>query len=297
MANGGRSMSAQLAPNWQGLPPVFLDNSLLKRAPRNTNLSTLIPPSTKTLIPPPKFLRHKTPQALQGMSCRHSETGRKSRLFLLSKKKNDHSKHKPKKTKNRKTVSYSGQIVINEKTYKVNAKEKQGIYLSIMHKAIEQLEICQEKWSRVLVIRFDLHQKDPIKDNHKVSNFIDNFKRRLQRQYGFDDIGYLWVREHERAKAQHYHCAIYLDGNKIRHSSKVLRIIKDTWEGSGRHKKEGNHVPVIKNPFYFVDNEVTKAKAIYRISYLCKERGKGYHSHYVNDYSASRLTKRFRLPT
>lgn len=285
-----------LATDQQVKYPAFLDNSKLKRVPRKTHSFTLIPPSNKTLIPPSKFLRHKTPKALRGMSCRENATGRNSRLFLLSKKRNDKTRHKPSKTKNRKTVSYSGEMIHNGTAYKIHAKEKQGVYLSILHKAIDQLEVCQEKWSRVLVICFDLHQAHYKKDNHKVSNFIDNFKRRLERQYGFSDIGYLWVREHERAKAQHYHCVIYLDGNKIRHSSKVLRIIKSTWEGEGKRRIEGNHVPVIKNPFYFVDNESTKHEAVWRISYLCKERGKGYHGQYVNDYNTSRLKPKFKMP-
>ena len=288
-------MRAQLSPNWQNTPPAFLGNLPLKCTPvsqKRWNINSYV---FNTLIPTSKFLRLKTPKALRCMPCKDYDTGRFSRLFLLSKKRNDTSKHKPKKTKGRKTVSYSGEIIHNEKAYKVNAKEKQGIYLSIMHKAIEQLEISQEKWSRVLVIRFDLHQQFYRQTNKKVSNFIDSFKQKLQRRYGFNDIGFLWVREHERAKAQHYHFVIFLDGNKIRHSSKVLRIIKDTWERRGKNKIVGNHVPVIKNPFYFVDNEEAKAKAIWRISYLCKERGKGYHGKYVNDYNTSRLTKPVRL--
>lgn len=294
-------MSAHLATDQQVKYPAFLDNHSgkvgvnpkFKRAGGKLLPSTLIPPLAETLIPTPIFLLHRTSKALQGMSCRHPDSVRKARLFLISKESNAKARHKPKRVKNRKLVSYSGLITLGGNTYRINGKAKRGIYLSMLHKAINQLDICQKKWSRVLVIRCDLHQRFYRTDNHKVSNFIDNFKRRLQRQYGFDDIGYFWCREHGRAKAQHYHCVIYLDGNKIRHSSKVLRIVKGTWEGCGRHIKPGNHVPVIKNPFYFVDSEVTKANAIYRISYLCKERDKGYHDHYVNDYGASRLTPKW----
>ena len=289
-------MNALIAPNWQGSSPVILNDPLSKCAPASQGKVTLIPTFWNTLIPTSKFLRFKTTKAIQCLPCSGYETKQKTRLFLLSNKSNTPLKHKPKKTKNRKTVSYSGEIVHTGKTYKVNAKEKQGIYLSIMHKAINQLEICQDKYSRVLLIRFDLHQQFYRKDNKKVSNFIDSFKQRVQRQYGFNDIGFLWVREHEKAKAQHYHCCIFIDGNKIRHSSKVLRIVKSTWEGKGKTLNKGHHVPVIRNPYYLIDNDNTKAEAIYRISYLCKERGKGYHGNYVNDYSTSRLNKRVRLP-
>ena len=50
-------------------------------------------------------------------------------------------------------------------------------------------------------------------------------------------------------------------------------------------------MPTIKNPYYYLDKNnlnIELAKAIYRISYLAKVRGKGYRSQQAKDYGASR---------
>lgn len=226
-------------------------------------------------------------------ACGDFQTVQKARLFLISDYSNT-SKRKIKtrsqsskiyKPKNRKKISYSGSIRHDGIVYQVNSSNKRGIFLTPLHKAIEQLEICRQKWGRVLLIRFDLHQGHYTKDSCHISKFVKNFKDRLERAYGLSEIGYFWARENERAKYQHYHFAIMLDGNKVRHSSKVLRIVRNTWKA-----KQHRHVPTIKNPYYFIDNGKTKADAIYRISYLAKSRGKGYRDKQNKDYSTSRLT-------
>jgi hypothetical protein len=51
-------------------------------------------------------------------------------------------------------------------------------------------------------------------------------------------------------------------------------------------------MPVIKNPFYFIDKDncqEERAKAIDRLSYLAKTRGKGYRDPQAKDYETSRL--------
>ncbi|WP_164837607.1 YagK/YfjJ domain-containing protein [Salinivibrio costicola] len=51
------------------------------------------------------------------------------------------------------------------------------------------------------------------------------------------NIGYLWVREHERAKQQHYHCVLFLDGSKVNHFHTIQTTIDDYWAAF-----EGGHV-------------------------------------------------------
>ncbi len=216
------------------------------------------------------------------MVLRGSGSKQKERLFLIS---NQGSTRNRAKTKNRKYVSYSGELLHNGAAYEVNAA-KSGIYTQILHRMLAQFEICEAKWGRVFVLRFDLHQRFYSQDSKHISMFRKNLSRRLEREYGMSEMGYAWAREQERSKSQHYHFAIMLDGNKIRHSAKLLRIIKDTWQ-----RKTSNTMPTIPKPFYFVDDASIKADAIYRISYLAKVRGKGYRAKQAKDYSCSRLIK------
>ena len=59
---------------------------------------------------------------------------------------------------------------------------------------------------------------------------MKNLKQKIGRDYEIIKIGYQWVREQERAKKQHYHVVLFLDGNKIQHPKKLNAIIKEMWE-------------------------------------------------------------------
>ena len=55
---------------------------------------------------------------------------------------------------------------------------------------------------------------------------------------------------------------------------------------------ENGHMPYLEYPFYCINKhnlETERLKAIYRVSYLAKVRGKGYRDDQVKDYSGSRL--------
>ncbi len=291
-----------LHPNWQNTPPAFLDNYTFK------NCSSLLAKCAKTVcgltafdgqkslcgFPPSVYRRFQTNESISNAGCRYVPPLTERRFFLLSindsKESKPLKKAKPKKLLNRKYASRSDSFIHDGKTYLVNAK-KSGYYTQIMHRIIEQLELSLDKWKRVLVIRFDLHTRFKSSDNKRVTRFTDNLKRRLQRKYGMFEVGYVWARECEKAKAQHYHFALFLDGDKVRRSNEILEIVSSTWKAI-QHK---NHVPVIPRPYHFINSPESKADAIYRISYLAKTRGKGYRDPQAKDYSTSRLTKPVRL--
>jgi len=189
-------------------------------------------------------------------------------------------------TRNRKTVSYDDQYHFGAATYKVNVTKRSGIYKEIMQKMIEQLSAAIKLHKRLLVVRFDLHSYDFDNNSRKVSLFRKAIIQWIERNYNTQQVGYVWVREQERSKKQHYHFALFIDGNKIRHPKKLLEVIADKWSYTDHHN---NHMPVVKNPYYFVDNEKALSDAIYRISYLAKERSKGHRPDQAKDYSTSRL--------
>jgi hypothetical protein len=228
-----------------------------------------------------------------------SETELKGGILLLSVDSNtclsSESKHeylqtsersekKPKRTINRKRIIYDDTFTLNGKTYQVNAT-KSGLYAEILKSIIEQFQIALLKWKRVFVLRFDLHTHAFSEDNKRITAFRKRLFEKLKRQYGFKDIGFCWVREHERAKAQHYHFVLFLDGRLIKHSSKIIPMIKAAWEdGTGTYT-----VPYIKHPFHFADSEDVIKKAVYRVSYLAKPRGKGYRPSQTKDFQCSRM--------
>lgn len=234
-------------------------------------------------------------QALQHQPATLSIEQQKARLFLISKRNNNENgavsdkkqqapQYEARRRVNRKAVTFKESFNFMGETYCVNPK-KSGLYVEILKSMIKQFQIAEAKWKRVFVLRFDLHMSVSRRDSKIVTAFRKRLFQKLKLYYGFTDICYCWVREQERAKSQHYHWALFLDGNLIRHSSRINKVIKQTWEmPCGSY-----HVPVIKHPFYFVDNKETTQLAIKRISYLAKTRGKGYRDEQAKDFQCSRM--------
>jgi len=232
--------------------------------------------------------RDSEAKSLTGEASHFSETSNKSRLFLISKDslviaKTSKAKNQKKK-RNRKKVIFNDVFTHNGKDYRVNSA-KSGLYAEILTKLIEQFELASQKWKRVFVLRFDLHSHYYSGDNKRITAFRKRLFQRLKREYGFNQIGFAWVREMERSKAQHYHWALFLDGDLIRHSSRINLMVKDAWED----ETGAYHVPTIPRPFYFGNVETIAEDVIYRVSYLAKARGKGYRDKQAKDYQTSRM--------
>jgi len=190
---------------------------------------------------------------------------------------------------NRKREYFCEHIEINGEQIRINiGSNTGGVYYEIIKRMIDQLDIAIKIHKRVLVYQFILSTNYYTPDNKRISNLMKNLKQKIGRDYGIKQIGYAWVREQERAKKQHYHVVLFLDGNKIQHPKKLNAIIKEMWEPHG-------HMPVIRNPFYYIkkNDNATRLDVIWRISYSAKIRGKGYRDPQANDYQTSRLRIRY----
>ncbi|MBS9780142.1 MAG: inovirus-type Gp2 protein [Moraxellaceae bacterium] len=139
---------------------------------------------------------------------------------------------------------------------------------------------------RVVVIRFDLHQQHYTPNNSHLNDYFRNVVRKAKRKYNLSRVGYGWVREVERVKNQHYHCFIILDGNKVKNGYRFLDEVRSDWLF-----RTDSSFFIPDNPIHFItrDNERETSEAVYRLSYLAKERGKGYKATNARDYSTSRL--------
>ncbi len=152
-----------------------------------------------------------------------------------------------------------------------------------------QLDAMLSFRSRVLVVRLDLHVSEYTGDNRKVSRMLSKLKRWLLEQYQMSKVGHVWVREQERAKKQHYHLALMLDGRLVRHPSKVIKWVEQYWEFRNDPKP---YTPRSCYTMVTRRDEESYNKAFYRLSYLAKDRGKGYKDVTANNYSVSRLKRR-----
>ena len=174
----------------------------------------------------------------------------------------------------------------NDNLWRVNAR-KSGIYTEMFKPMMEQLFTMRQHHNKLLVVRFDLHQSHATENSDHVSRFMDKLKKRVIRKYKLCRVGYIWVREQEKSKHQHYHLVLMIDGNKEQFPDDILKIAEQIWHDQNM----GYTFSIPPNPYYyFKRNDIGKLKmVIWRISYLAKGRGKGYRLPQVKDYSTSRI--------
>jgi len=177
--------------------------------------------------------------------------------------------------------------VIGNRSYGINtSNNKYACYTDILNTMHGQMQAMLSHHNKVIVVRFDLHCDKYTPCNTELSRFMCKVRKRLYSHYKCTRFGYLWVREQERSKSQHYHVMLIIDANKIQHPSALLGWLQARWTVRGHPRP---YVP--KNCFYKVhrgDGDAF-AEAFYRCSYLAKARGKGYGSLGANNYSSSQV--------
>lgn len=129
-------------------------------------------------------------------------------------------------------------------------------------------------------------------DNHILSTFINRQKQWIERTYKTKHIGHGWAREKEKAKKQHYHVYLIIDGDVIQNPTKLLKRINAKWYKHGSIWIPTKKLETDRGCFYYIDKHNYKderAEVIERLSYLAKTRGKGYKDKQAKNYSVSRL--------
>ncbi|MCL1036464.1 inovirus Gp2 family protein [Shewanella submarina] len=161
-----------------------------------------------------------------------------------------------------------------------------GWYRDILVTCLNQLDALLTHTSKALVIRFDCHMSGYSENNAIIKKFRRRLLKKLRRHYPGLLLGYLWVREIEKAKSQHYHFVFLVDAERIPTANVFLSCATDVWE---RLTDIHPHVP--ENPYYLVKrgDKSRHAELIKRVSYLAKKRGKGYKARQGKDYGASRI--------
>ena len=170
----------------------------------------------------------------------------------------------------------------------INVAKGSGCYIEILESLAGQMLSMLCNHNKLITIRFDLRLYEYSGNNKKITDFIRPLRKWLQNKYGTNEVGYVWVREQETAKQQHYHFVLLLDGNKVKSSKAIF----DRIEHIASYRDISAWLP--KNPFNKIIRGDLKSfsEAFERGSYLAKERGKGYKDKTANNYSASEITIR-----
>jgi hypothetical protein len=180
-------------------------------------------------------------------------------------------------------VSHERVIEMNDEIWFVDAR-KSGLYRPMLKAMLAQVFNMLSHYKRVHIVRFDLHIPDYTNDNSIITTFNRRLRQKLKQKYKINKIGFIWVRE--KAKRQHYHFALMLDGKAIQYPNFLLKnIVAPIWQNLGG----SIHYP--DNGYYNLarDNKDTIQPAIERISYFAKGRGKGYKPPQTKNYGTSRI--------
>ena len=165
------------------------------------------------------------------------------------------------------------------------SKSGLGHYLPQLEQTVGQMDAMLSHHSKVLVVRTDLHLYVGSDDNKPMSDFIRRLRKKLS-SMGHKHFGYIWCREQNVSDVQHYHLAVMVDGNKMRHPHHLIGLIEYFWETWGHVKP---YVP--QNCYSLIkrgDDEAFQ-KVFDRLSYLAKVATKGKRKKTTNDHSTSRI--------
>lgn len=206
-------------------------------------------------------------------------------------------------------------VISNEPTIELDGlilpvyTSKGDYYVEPLVAIKDQLDAMLSHHSKVFVFRFDIRIKENsyydeegnefstfTDDNQIVTNYLKVFNRWLKRRYKLSRIGYVWCREIEKAKKQHYHLVLMVDGNKINATTSLHNTIKPKIKELAIRQGLVEHIPPNA---YMVDNADLKQgdytlykDAFYRASYLAKVTGKGIKGERANNFQPSRVKPR-----
>lgn len=163
-----------------------------------------------------------------------------------------------------------------------------GWYPKMVFRFVDQLEAMLTHSRCVMIIRADLHINGYTDKNKVLAMFWRRLGKRLKRKYASLEIGYIWVREQEKAKQQHYHVMLMVSKELIHYSGTVTSMIIDVWKGI-----TGTQAHIPKNCYYTVkrDDRASFIEPVKRVCYLAKSRGKGYRPPQTKDFGSSKIKR------
>ncbi len=119
-------------------------------------------------------------------------------------------------------------ISVNGQTWRVNSKGS-GLISHAIKVMINQVDVMLSHHSKIHIIRFDLRVYEYTENNGLITAFNRRLHKWLKRKYHLKRVGYIWCRELEKAKHQHYHYALMVDGHKVNYPHEITNKVKELW--------------------------------------------------------------------
>lgn len=164
-----------------------------------------------------------------------------------------------------------------------DGKRVYSVFSEIVDRIIEQFNIAFQIHGRLFVQHIVLSTEHYTPDNSNMTDFRKAITLMLKRKYKATRLAYVWSREIETSKQQHYHLFLVVDGQKLCFGEGLRK------EVSAMIKRSDYFTKATMAGFHQVETVADLDSAIFHATYVAKTRGKGYRSEQAKDYSTSRL--------
>lgn len=166
-------------------------------------------------------------------------------------------------------------------------------YVEPLEKIKREIDAMLSHHDKVFVLRFDIHVHTYSQTNAVISTFRKNYAARVKRYYKTKNVAYVWCREVEKKKKQHYHFAVIVDGNQTWVAGALLAMAAEV------ASVQDLSIGYCDSPSYLIrradlakGDYSTYNEAFHRLSYLAKERGKTIKAERAKSYHTSRIDPR-----
>lgn len=188
-------------------------------------------------------------------------------------------------------ITFDREIEFERRRVEINNPPScKGCFVGILDKIVSQLSAMLSHHYKVLICMEIFPVVDFSEDNKLFSRFIEKFKKRLRTRFGLSRVGYVWVREHGKSEAQHYHLVLFLDGNKVNIHHSIFKIAEEMWTARNQPRPA---FPSSRSYYNLTRGQWTSVdEAIYHLSYMAKVHTKENKPLTTNRYEGSRIKSR-----
>jgi cellobiose-specific phosphotransferase system component IIB len=188
------------------------------------------------------------------------------------------------------TPNNSELIPFKDHSYLVYKTDK-GLNKKAFDRLMVLTEIKLSYYARVAILRIDLHPHSFTPDNKVITSFLTKQIKAFEKKYGCL-VSYYFAREQNTSNKQHYHLALFFSGHQVNSPHNISQEIQKNWIA---HSQGSIHF--VEKPFYMVErgNKLSLKQAIYRLSYLVKNRTKENNAQ-IKSYGSSRLKYKNGVP-
>lgn len=191
---------------------------------------------------------------------------------------------------------------MNNEKIKTENNQQYPVDKRIAKRVDQLIDYVCEKHNKILPVRFDVRYPKGYQsagDNKDITRMMAKFIQHYTRLK--IDADYFWIREQKTSKNPHYHCAVFLDGNRTLNREHVFHNASTYWKSTIKSNngklidkctksKDGtphpNGIPLIRSSDSY---EANREQVERQMRYPCKPDDKADPKDGLRNFAISRI--------